>query len=172
MIICSSGYNLHSTVHQSLTECLCIFDDLFLIFCEFRLQGFFEAYRFSCDHVFQWSSLDSREYSFIKVEFICCFLITEDQTASWSAQCLMCRRCCDICVRDRAWMKSCCNKSCDMGHINHQVCSYFIRDLTEFFEINDSCISTCSRNDHLWFFFYCDLTYLIIIDHTLVVHSV
>ena len=37
MIICSAGYDLYTTTYQTFAECLCIFDDLLLIFCKFRL---------------------------------------------------------------------------------------------------------------------------------------
>ena len=74
VIVCSTGYDLNSTIHQSLAECLCIVNDILLVYFKLRLKCLFKADCFRCDHMHQRSALDSRENSFVKVIFVCDFL--------------------------------------------------------------------------------------------------
>ena len=172
MIVCTTGYDLDISVHQSLAKCLCIINDRFSVCFEIIGKSFLEADCFCCDHMHQRTALDTRENCLVEIIFICCFLIAEDHTATWSAQCLMCCRCYNICVWDRAFMHACCNQTCNMCHIYHKYGTDFIGDLTEFLKIDLTCISRSSCNDHLWLTFQCDLSYLIIIDKAFIINAI
>ena len=122
--------------------------------------------------MFQWSALYSREYSFVKVEFLCILCTAQDHTSSWSTKSLVSRCRCHMSIWNRAWMQSCCNKTCNMSHIYHQICACFVCNLTEFFKINDSCISTCPCNNKLRLFFYRSLTNHLVIDHAFFIDTI
>ena len=172
MVICTTGYDLHASVHQTFAECFCILQNLLLISLEFRLKCFFKAYRFCSDHMFQRTSLNTWKYCFIEVELLSSFFIAQDHTASWSTQCLVCCSCYYISVRNRTRMQSCCYQTCNVCNICHQICSYLISNLTEFLEINRSGISACSRNNHLRLLSQCDLPHIIIIDKAFIIDSI
>ena len=172
MIVCSTGYDLNSTIHQSLAECLCVVNNILLVNLKFRLQCLFEADCLGCDHMHQWSALNTREDCFVKVILVRNFLTAQNHSASRSAQCLM-RRCRHyMSIRNWAWMKSCCHKSCNMRHIDHEHCTTCVCDLTESLEINGSRISGCPCNDHFWFTFHCKLFHFIIINESLVIDTI
>ena len=172
MIVCSTGYDLNSTIHQSLAECLCVVNNILLVNLKFRLQCLFEADCLSCDHMHQWSALNTWEDCFVKVILVRNFLTAQNHSASRSAQCLVCRGRHNVCIWNWAWMKSCCHKSCNMCHINHEHCTTCVCDLTEFLEINSSRISGCSCNDHFRFTFHCNLFHFIIINKSLIIDTI
>ena len=157
VIVCTTGYNPDSSVHQTLAKSLGIVNNVLLILLKVICKGFFEADSLGCDHMHQRTSLNAWEHCLIEVIFICGFLIAENHTASRSTQRFM--RSCGyhISIRNRARMKSCCHKSCNVSHINHQYCPNLICNLTELLEINGSCISGCTGNDHFGLTLQCDL---------------
>ena len=69
-------------------------------------------------------------------------------------------------------MKSCCHQTCNMCHINHQVSTAFICDLTEPLKINDSGISAGSCHDQLRLILHRQLLDLIIIDIALIIDTI
>ena len=69
-------------------------------------------------------------------------------------------------------MLSRCHKSCNMCHIHHKICSHFICDLTEFFEINGTCICTGACYDQLRPAFLCNTQDFLIIDHTVIIYTI
>ena len=174
MVVCTIGYDLDATVLQTVAQCLCVIYNTLLICLEAVLQCLFEAYGFCCDDMHQRSTLNTREYGFVEVEviFLHGFFGYQDHTASRSAQCFVCRSGNDVCIVDRAWMKSCCHQTCDMCHIYHQICTAFVCDLTETWKINGSRISTCTGNDHFRFALHRDLFYFVIINESFVVNSI
>ena len=172
MVICISRNNLNSACFQTVTECFRIFNNLLHICFILRLKCFLEANCLTGDHMHQRTSLNSREYSFVEIEFLIHLFAAHDHSTSWSTECLMCCCCCHMRIRNRTWMKSCSNKSCDVCDIYHQICSHLICDLTETLEINCSCISTCSCNDQFRFMFLRNTKHFIIIDHAVCIHSV
>ena len=78
----------------------------------------------------------------------------------------------NICIRNRALVKTGCYQTSDMSHIDHQVCAYFVCNFTETFEINLSCIGTCTCNDQLRFCFQCNALYLFVINHAIVIDTI
>ena len=151
MVIRAAGYDFHSSVHQAFAKRLGIVYNPFLICPEFIGQGFFKAYRLCRNDMHQRAALDTGENRFIKIIFISRFLIAENQTAPWSAQCLVRRRGHHIRIRYRAWMEICRHQTGNMGHIHHQNSSHFIRHFPEFLKVNRSCICGSACNNHLRF---------------------
>src|SRR5699024_952027 len=145
VIVCITGHDLHTALLESLAECLGILHDLLLILPKLRLERFPEAHCLCRDHMHQRSALDSREYCLVEVKLLIHLVAGEDHSPARSAECLVgrCRR--HMGVRDRAWMKACCNKFCNMSHVYHQVCSDFVCDLTEALEIDRArvCAGSC-----------------------------
>ena len=101
MIVRVTGYDFYATFFQSFAECLGVLQNLLLILFKFRLKCFLEAHCFCCDHMHKRSSLDSREYCFVKVELLIHLIAGEDHTASGSSQCLMRRSRRHMRIRDR-----------------------------------------------------------------------
>ena len=60
----------------------------------------------------------------------------------------------------------------DMGHIHHQIRSRFIRDLTEFPEVDNAGIGAGACNDQLRMILQGDPADFFVIDHAVVVHAV
>ena len=118
------------------------------------------------------TTLGSREDCLVKVELLCSFLVCQDQSTSRSTQSFVSRGRHNICIRDRARMLSCCNKTSDMSHIYHEVSANLICNLAETLEINRSRISTCTCNDQLRLCLHCDLFELVIVDKSVVIYSV
>ena len=118
------------------------------------------------------SSLNTRENCLVKVEFISSFLIAENHSASRSPECLMGCRCNNISIRNRTHVKSCCDKSCDMCHINHENCTDLIRYLTEPLEIYCSGISARTCDDKLRAALLCYCKYIIIVYVSVLINSV
>ena len=172
MVVRSSGNNLNASVHQSFAKSLRIVYDVLLIGLKLIRQRFLEAHCLCCDHMHQRAPLYSGENSLIKVILVCCLLICKDHTASGAAQRLMGRGGHYICIGDRAWMKSCCHKTCNMCHIYHQYRSYFVCHFPEFLKVNGSGIGRCSCNDHLGLTFQCNLPELIIINEAVIVDAI
>ena len=172
MIVCATGNNINSSLLKPFAKCLRILNDHLCIVLKFRLKRFFETYCLGSDHVHQRTTLDSRKYCFVKIKLLGSGRITEDHTPSWSTKCFVSGGGSHICIRNGAWMLSCCHKSCNMCHINHQICPYFICNLTEFLKINDPCISTCTCHDQLRSAFSGNTGNFFIIDHTVIIYSI
>ena len=111
----------------------------------------------------QRAALGAGEDGLVKVELFICFLVTQDHTASGSAQGLVCGGGYYICIRNRARMKTCCHQSCDMCHIHHQYGTHFVCHFTEFLEINGSGIRRSTGNDHLRLAFQCQFSHSVVI---------
>ena len=120
----------------------------------------------------QRTSLDSWEDCLVKVVLVCRFLIAENHSAARSAQSLVRGRCHDIRIRDRAWMKSCRHKTCYMCHIDHKKRAACVRDLTELLKVDRARVGTGTGNDHLRLALEGNLHHLVVIDESLVVHTV
>ena len=71
VIICTTGNDVNASFLKSFAKCLRVLNDHFCIFFKFRLECFFETYGFGSNHMHQRTALYSREYSFVKVEFLC-----------------------------------------------------------------------------------------------------
>ena len=69
-------------------------------------------------------------------------------------------------------MKTCCHKSCNMSHIYHQYRTDFISYFTEFLEINGTCISARSGNDHFRLARKSLFAHSVIIQESIVIHTV
>ncbi len=110
----------------------------------------------------QRTSLSSGKYCF--VYFLCKFLLTQNHPASWTSQGFMSGRGYEIRIVHGIRVKTCCNNSCYMRHINHKISAYIISNFSECFKINNSGIGACPCNYHFWLFFFCDFSYLIIIN--------
>ena len=69
-------------------------------------------------------------------------------------------------------MLSSCYKTCNVGHIYHQISTYLVSNLTETLKINGSCISAGTCHDQLWLCLFCFSLQLIIIDKAFVIYSI
>ena len=78
VIVCSTGYDLNSTIHQSLAECLCVVNNILLVNLKFQPQCLLEADCLGPDHMHQWSALNTREDCFVKVILVRNFLTAQN----------------------------------------------------------------------------------------------
>ena len=149
MIISTTGYKVKASIHKPLCKCLCIVHYVLCIYLKAWVKCFLEAYGLSCNHMHQWTALNSRKNCLVEIKPVSSLLIAKNHTASRSPECLM--GCCGnyICIRYRAHMKSCRNKTCNMRHVYHENSSYLICNLTEFLKIYSSCICTGTRYNKL-----------------------
>ena len=69
-------------------------------------------------------------------------------------------------------MAACCNKSCDMSHIYHKVCTNSLCYLRKLLKIDSSWISTCTCNDKSRSALVSLLVKSLIVDITLVIYAV
>ena len=69
-------------------------------------------------------------------------------------------------------MKPRCNKTCDVRHIYHKICTAGICDLTEFSKIDGSCICACPCDNKTWFVCHCKFHNIIIIDEPVIINAV
>ena len=120
----------------------------------------------------QRASLCTWENSLVEIIFFICFLTAENHSSTRSTQCLVCCGCNNICIWNRAWMKSGSYQSCDVRHIYHEYRIYLVCDFTEFLEINRARICRGTCNNHLWLAFQCNLSYFIIVNKSLIVDSI
>ena len=147
MIVRTTGNNFNSAAHQSVTESLCIINNVLLVNLEVVAQSFLEADCLCRNHMHQRTALDAGENSLVEVVFFCCFLVAQNHTASGSAECLVGCGGDHIRIGNGTRMKACCHKTRNMRHIHHQNRTYFIRYLTEFFEVDGSCIGRSAGNN-------------------------
>ena len=84
----------------------------------------------------------------------------------------MCSSCCNMSIWNWTFMIACSNKSCDMCHVNHKICAYFISNFSKSLKINFSCICTCTCNNKFRFAFFCNTLNFIIIYISVAVYSV
>ena len=52
-----------------------------------------------------------------------------------------------------------------MSHINHQICTAGVSDLSELLEVDDPGISACAADDHFRLTLHYLLIYLIVVDN-------
>ena len=153
MIICSAGYQFYAAFGQTVCQSLRVFHYFFSVLFKFRFQSFTQANCFTCNHMHQGTTLNTRKNCF--VNGFCIFFFTKNQSASGAAQCFVGCCCYNVRPLHRIWMNACCNQTCNMRHIYHKHSAYFICNFTQTFKINDSCICTCTCNNHFWFYFFC-----------------
>ena len=84
----------------------------------------------------------------------------------------MCCCCNYISIRNRALVKSCCNKTCNVCHIYEKISSNFFCDICKNIKTDLSWISRSSCYDHLWFSFTCKLSDCIVIQNTVIIDIV
>ncbi|MPM58964.1 hypothetical protein SDC9_105799 [bioreactor metagenome] len=136
VVICSAGHDSESFVHQLCRQCLCIVDNLLLVYIEVLFHGFLEANSFGCNNMHQRATLYSRENCLVNL--LGKFALAQNHTASWASQCLVSSCSYKICIFNWIWMKFCSNKSCNVSHVNHEVSSHFICNFSESLEVYES----------------------------------
>ena len=77
-----------------------------------------------------------------------------------------------MCIRDRTRMKSCCDQTCNMSHIYHQISPHLVCNLTEFLKIYHSGVGACSRNDQLRPALFRDPSNFLVIDHAFLIDTI
>ena len=109
------------------------------------------------------SALCAGEYSGV---YLLCksLVICEDKTASGASQGLVSGGCNDVGIGNGRLVHTCCNKSCDVGHIHHKICADGLCDLRKSLKVDSSgiCGSTC--NDKLGLMLLCKLLNSVIVD--------
>ena len=172
MIIRTAGNDLDITAKQPLAERLRIVHNPLLVYLEIIGERFLEADSLGRDHMHQRASLNAGEDRLIKVELIRSLLVAQDQAAAGSSQGLMGSGGHHIRIGDWRGMQPCRHKAGNMGHIHHQHCANLIRNLTELLKINGAGIRGSACDDHLRLRLQRDLTQLIIIDETIIIHAI
>ena len=99
------------------------------------------------NYVHKRTALQSGEYSL--VDRLCKLFLAENESASRSAESLMCRRRYYIGIGDGVHVQTSRNETCNMRHIDHEVCADFLGNLRDLLEIYRSCICTCAGYDEL-----------------------
>ena len=172
MIVRSAGYKLNASVHKTIRKCLRVFHDLLTVSPEFRLKVFLEAYRLGGDHMHQGAALGARENGFVKLMLLCELRVRKDHASARSAQGLMGRCSCHMCIGNRARMKTRRNQSGNVRDIAHQVSADFIRDLAESLKIDRSGIGARAGNNQLRPAFCGNPLHFIIINKAVVIHAI
>ena len=171
MIVCTTGYNRNTSLHKACSKCLSIHKNLFLIILEVITECFLQCNSLCCDYMHQRAALSTRENS--RIQFLCIFFCTaENHTASWSAKCLMGCCCNNMCIRDRAWMQTCCHKTGNMGNINHQNSINLVCDFSKSLEINCSAVCAGTSNNQLRLTFKSNSFYFIIVNKTVFINTI
>ena len=63
-------------------------------------------------------------------------------------------------------------EACDMSHIYHEICSYFLSNLTECLEVKDPGVSRCACKDQLRLAFMSKFSYVVHIDISVFVYII
>ena len=123
--------------------------------------------------MFNESALYSRIQLLLKLN-LSAALVTQNHTSSWSTKSLVSRCRCHMSIWNQAWMQSCCNKTCNIGHIYPSdmrlspVCN-----LTEFFKINCSrVIALAPATINFGLSSQKASLYIIIIDHASTIDTI
>ena len=119
MVVGAAGHQLHAPLHQAIGQGGGVLHHLLLIDLELRLEGLAQRHSLAGNDMHQRATLNTRENGFIKVIFLGSLFVCQNQSASWSSQGLVGRCCNHIRIRNRTFMKSCRNQTCNMCHINH-----------------------------------------------------
>ena len=170
MVVCSAADNTETVFLKLFCQAFRIYNNLGHDIMELLRCCIFEGPGLSGHSVEHQRAKASRESSFIKNFRI--FLFTEYHTTSCRAEGFGCRRRYKVCIWNRA-RDDFCNKSCDVSHIYHEICTNFFSDLRDTLIVDQSGIRTCTCNNHLRFVLFCDLLQLIIINQlSLRIHTV
>lgn len=93
---------------------------LLCIFSELWCQCFAKGDCLRCYRMHMWTSLETRKYGLVDLFGDLFTFSYEDESSSWSTQCLMCRRCDDVeSIIKWIFESLSCNQSCYMRHISH-----------------------------------------------------
>ena len=72
----------------------------------------------------------------------------------------------DICVLHRVLVLACCDQTCDVRHINEQICADFLCNLCKLVEMDGTRVSGSTCNDHLRLVLDCLLANVLIVSST------
>ena len=160
--VCAACDDVQATFHQLISQGLGVFNDLFLVGFEFRAQGFAECDCFARDDVHQRSTLNAREDR--RVEFLSqSFVVGQDHTATWAAQCFVRGCCCDMCVWEWGRVDACGNQTCKVGHVDHEIRTNAVSNFAHTGKIDDTWDGRTTCDDQFRLMFRCQLLDLIVI---------
>ena len=153
MVVSTARNETEALCLQSFSKSLGIFNDIFRILSEVRLQSFAEGNSLSSNNVHQRAALQAGENRFI--DFLCVFLIVgQNQTAARPTQGFMRSGSYNVSIGNRGRMQTCCNQTSNMCHINEQQSAVLMSNISNAFKINDTRICAGTGNNQLRLIFF------------------
>src|SRR5258705_3517387 len=148
MRVRSAGDDAIALSGDRLCEDLCVGDDLLSIGRELRLLRLFESHGLRRNDVHQRTTLLARKDAAINA---CGELLTaENQATARSTQGFVGCRGYDVCVRNGRWMHAAGDEAGEVGHVQHEVGSYFVSDGAHAGEVELPWIGAAAADDDLW----------------------
>src|SRR5690554_5849481 len=141
-------------MHQAFGKCAGVFDDLFGVDFEIRLECFSKGDGSGRDGVHVRSALKCWEDS--GVDGFCVFAFAHNHAATWSTQGFVRGRGYDVSDRERADVLAANNKAGDVCDVSDEFGATFFGDFGEFLEIDFTWISGSAAKQKLWFHIECD----------------
>ena len=171
MVVRAAGNQIEALILEGCRQCLCVVNDALLVSLELRLECLAEADSLRRDDVLERTALGAREDRL--VELLGKLLVVgEDNAAARTAQGLVGGGGHDVRIRNRALMQTGGDQTCDMRHIDEQVCADLVCDLSELFKINGTRISGGAGDDHLRLLLLRQVADCVIVDVAVVVYAV
>ena len=162
VVVRTAGNEVEAFCEKSLFKRFRVLYDLFLISLEFGLESFAEANRLCGDGVHERTALCAGEDCL--VDLLCEFFSAEDHTAARTAEGLVSGGGNDVSVGNGVGVKTCSNETCNVSHVNHEVCANFLCDCAHLFEIDCAGVSGSACNDELGLAFKSNLTECFVVD--------
>ncbi len=150
MVFSTAGHHVKAALDKHAGHGLGVLHHLLLVSLELRLQGFFEADRFSSDHVLQRAALGAREYGRVQLLLDLGVGASQDQAATWTAQGLVRGGGHDVSERHRVRVDASGDQTGYVSHINEEISADFVSDSAETWEIQDLRVGRETGHDHFW----------------------
>jgi hypothetical protein len=167
MSVGAAGDDIEAARLHRFRERLGVLDDAPRVELEGGLQRFAEGHRLGGDHVHQGAALQPGKDRRVDLlgELL---LVGEDETAARPTQCLMRGRGDHMGMRERAWMHAAGNQAGKMRHVDHEIGSDLIGDLTAAAKFDDARIGGAAGDDHFRSMFLRKRAHLLIVDPVVV----
>ncbi len=163
MVVRSAGNKAEALFDKPLGQCLGVFHHLLLIFLKLRTQRLAKTHGLCRDDVFQRAALCAREHS--RVDFLVYVLVVaQDQAAPGTPQGLVGGGGNHIGIGHGRGMLPCCDQTCNVGHVHHQIRARRVGRLTELLEVNGPGIGGGARHNQLWLVLFGQLDERVIVD--------
>ena len=148
MVLGTAGNHVETAFDEHFGHGLGVFHHLLLVDLELRLQRFLEADRLGRDHVLQRAALSAREYRGVQLLLDLGVGASEDQAATWTAQGLVGGGGDHVGERHRVRVDAGGDQTGHVGHVDEQVGTDLVGDLTETWEVEDLRVGGETGHDH------------------------